>query len=714
MYKRIPEYQNNIWGFREFETQKDYIAFLKSKLKKVGDYNLYDTDIFVKTRSNYQKHKTYTDKVYKSKDWIEFWDFEKLKSKQGVIINDFYLTAHYYFYLNFCPIINVLTQSIEFPEVWDSHYDYTLHAELAKVTGRHVAVLKKRRWGFSFLEVADMYRLFIFEERKILKFIHKDDDPNNKNYRMFNDYRIFIDKNTAWIRPVMGDSKGLYQRVEQVDLVSKKKTYIGTSSFLELVSTKQKASQGVGGFLTKGFFDEAGTNNHLIKSIQYNEKSIKQGGVVNGQLIIGGSVGELKDSEDLKNIIYNPKSYGFYSIFNDTLNLETGLFYPESVNYVEALYDEEDDTIQIGSKKYYDKDGNSDIDGAVKAIANNRKRSKQKSPEAYRLTVSQEPLTIDEAFNERIENIFPTHLIQPRYDKLVLVKDKILNCCELNKVDGKIISTWVDTKRKIVDLPIKKDTDLRGCCVIYEHPIKDPPIGLYYAGIDTVSKKNANRNTTTSLMTCYIIKAENLINGELTKREIVAEYCGRYEDYEKTYTQVMNLCYYYNARMLIENNVGDFITWALQNKQSYKGVSFKMIQNTEMTNIKDIVVGFSAQADFGVNMSSQKLKSYLNDLIISYLENPINKIFDENTGESKNILGIDKFPDFMGLLEMLKFNANLNVDRLSVLGLALWAEQILCMKNNFVIKTDTQKKEMIKPQRTQFHNFNRIGKTNYY
>jgi hypothetical protein len=35
MYKRIPEYQNKVWGFREFETQKDYIEFLKSKLKKL-------------------------------------------------------------------------------------------------------------------------------------------------------------------------------------------------------------------------------------------------------------------------------------------------------------------------------------------------------------------------------------------------------------------------------------------------------------------------------------------------------------------------------------------------------------------------------------------------------------------------------------------------------------------------------------------------------
>lgn len=714
VYIKIPRLLNGNWDFLEFKSKKEYLDFLKSKLNKIGNYNLKNTNLFRSSALKFINTGKYTDKVAKSKEWIDYWDFEKIKSWYGVIIDDYFLTGHYYFYLNFCPIYQVQKKKLEHPEVWDSHYDYTIRLEISKHTGLHSLVLKKRRWGFSLITVADMYRMFIFKNKSILKFIHKDEDPSNKNYRIFIDYKSFIDKETAWYRPVQGDSKGLFQRIESTDLDTKKKRFKGTQSLLEIVCTAKNPASGVGGYLDIGFYDEAGTNNMLITSMQYNEKSMKFGGKTTGFFTIGGSVGELKQSEDLKNLMYNPKNYGCYSVFNEDLNQQTGLFYPEYCNYLGSVKNEEGE--QIDEIKFYDEDGNSFVEEAIEYILKERFLEKGKSPEAYRLSISQAPLTIEECFSERLENKFPTHIIQPRYDKLYQFKDKIGTYCNIEKNGNIYKPKFVNSTKKVLDLPIKKDSDIEGCCVIYEYPIQNAPVGLYYAGIDPVTKKEANRSTTTSLMSCYIIKAENMINGEYSKKEIVAEYVGRYNNYEKTYREVTNLCYFYNARMLVENNVGDYITWCLSVKSEYKGINYKLIQGHELTNLKDIVTHFTASQNYGIFINT-KLKDYLFDMIIAYIENPINKLFNETTGEETIIKGIDRFPCHMALLEMLKFTPKLNVDRLVSLGLCLWAEEILCSKNNFIIKNkfeNTNTKNYIPKDRNQF-NFNfRFNNNSYF
>lgn len=709
-YIKIPTFKDGIWSFTEFKTKADYISFLKSKLNKIGEYKLKDTYLFREAAIKFINNGRYTDKVEKSKDWIEFWDFEKLKNWNGVIINDYFLTGHYYFYLNYCPIYQVQKEKLEHPEVWDSHYDFTIRLEIAKQTGQHSLVVKKRRWGYSLLTVADMYRLFIFKNKSILKFIHKDEDPNNKNYRIFFDYKSFIDKETAWYRPVQGDSKGLFQRIESVEIDSRKKKYKGTLSLLETVCTAKNPAAGVGGYLTMGFYDEAGTNNMLIKSMQYNEKSMKFGSKTTGFFAIGGSVGEMSQCEDLKKLIYNPKDYGCYGVYNDLLNKEIGLFYPEYCNYLSAI--KNDDGEQIGEIKFYDDDGNSFVEEATEDILKNRIKEKGKSPEAYRLSISQAPLTLEECFNERVENFFPTHLIQPKYDMLYQFKDKIGTYCYIEKDGDKYKPKFLDSSHKVLELPVKKGKAYPGCCTIFEYPIANAPVGLYYAGIDPITKKNASNSTVPSLMSCYIVKAENMINGEYSKKEIVAEYTGRFENYEDTYRQVTNLCYFYNARMLVENNVGDYISWALGVKKEYKGIIFKLIQNHEISPITNNIGQYKNTQNYGVfSPSTGKVKQYLYDLCIAYIENPINKLFNETTGEETIVRGIDRFPCHMALLEMLKFNSNLNTDRLIALGLALWAEEVLCEKNNFIIKSKekTINKKQDKIVRNPFSSNYRFG-----
>lgn len=681
MYISIPTYSSKTseWSTTEFKELKDFILFVKSKIKKVGEYGLKNTYLWRQQALNYKKNKVYTSLPEDTKRWREYWDFEKLKSKVGVIIDDYYISEHYYFYLNFCPIYNVLEQSTEWPEVWDSHYHYLLHKKVAKLTGKHVVITKKRRWGLSFLEVADIHRIFIFQRDSICKFICKDEDPNSKNFRILDGYRLFTDANTAWIRPIMGSYPKIQQKIQQTDQDTKKVTYKGRMSVVESVVTKLKPANGVGLYLTKGFWDEAGIQNNLIKSIQYNEKSVKQGGVVKGEIVAGGSVGELKDSENLKELQLNPSDYGFYGILDEVTGKSQGIFIPESFNYVDEVLDPEDEDIVIGYEKFYDEDGNSFVEKAVKRILEKRIKTKNKSPQAYRLEISQGPLTISEAFDEREENIFPTHIISEQAEKLYLIRESLGLPVELfYTVSGKIKHRTVKYS-KVLDFPINKDTDTKGCIILYEPPPEDCPIGLYYSGVDTVSSKKVTHKTSDSLMSVHIFKGRHKVDGEFGEKILVAEFTGRCEDYEETYTRVQMLCEYYNARSLVENNQESYIQWLISKKKQRL-----LIKANEINNLKDVLPNYSSNSSYGIT-TSKKSTEYIFDLIITYIENTIAKNFDDRTGEVDKILGVHTVKDFMVLKEMLKWSPNINTDRLISFGLGLWAATVFTEQMNIKV-----------------------------
>lgn len=696
MYKSIPTYNSETgWSTTEFKELKDFILFIKSKISKVGKYDLYDSYLFREQAIKYESMRSYTKLQIRSKDWINYWEFEKLKSTEGVIINGFYLTEHYYFYLNFCPIYNVIEQSTEFPEVWDSHYEYCLKSKLAFLTGKHVGVLKKRRWGFSYLECADLHRYFIFERDSICKLLHKEEDPNQKNFRIIESYRNFTNQFTGWKRPIMGGYPSISQKIEVQDANTKQKSFSGRMSVLECVSTKQNPAKGVGLYLTKGLYDEAGTNSSVVKSISYNEKSIKQGGILRGKIVTGGSVGELKDSDGIKEIIYSPEAYGFY-YDEDELGNKYGIFIPESSNYADEVRDSEDDELIIGYKKYYDADGNSDVEGAVKAILKSRLKLKERSPQAYRLSISQGPLTIKEAFDEREENIFPTHIISDRHQALYEV-NKVGHAVKMYRNElGQVKHKFVDNK-KVRDFPVKKNTDREGSVIIHEFPINNPPQGLYFAAVDPVGQKKTMVINSDSLMSVYIMKGRHAIEGEFEEKTFVAEYCGRYDNYEDTYNQVQMLCEFYNARTLVENNSEYYIQWLIKEKKQRL-----LVKKSELTKLKEVVPMYGSLAEYGVNMSP-KLKDYLMELLISYIEQPISKQFDDVTGEASSIYGVHSVKDIMLLEEMLKWTPNINTDRLIAASLCLWVTNMLTEQAGRIVTKKPEEENFIIPKRGLFN-----------
>ena len=136
--------------------------------------------------------------------------------------------------------------------------------------------------------------------------------------------------------------------------------------------------------------------------------ALKSGHIITGQFIAAGSVGDLEQCEPLKEYILQPEENGFYGVESNLIDGDgtigiTGLFIPE----------------QWSMPPYIDEYGNSKVKEALEALEIEfAKLKKNLNPEAYQLTVSQQPRTIEEAFATRKVSIFPPHLVSKQMQRV--------------------------------------------------------------------------------------------------------------------------------------------------------------------------------------------------------------------------------------------------------------------------------------------------------
>ena len=142
-----------------------------------------------------------------------------------------------------------------------------------------------------------------------------------------------------------------------------------------------------------------------------------------------------------------------------------------------------------------------------------------------------------------------------------------------------------------MDFPVNKKTDNKeGCVILYERPLKNPEWGTYYASIDPIGEGK----TTTSDSLCSIVVYKNPLeitreneNGEnvtvIERDKLVATWCGRFDDINKTHERLLLLIEYYNAWTLVENNISLFIQYMIGvRKQKF------LIPKSQVSFLKDL------------------------------------------------------------------------------------------------------------------------------
>ena len=617
-------------------------------------------------------------------EYFKYWDEQMDRCKYGYTADDGdFISGYNYFYLNFCPIQRIIyntitnadgsttikkTRDLQFPDFYDYDYYFFQAVEQAETEGKHLCALKSRRKGYSYKNAAMACRnYYLFAGSKTYIY------ASNKQYLTEDgiltkawDYMDFIDKNTAWgkkrsVNTQMRKRAGFYTKDEYGNEVE-----LGFKSEIIGVTLKDNPDvvRGKAGKLI--IFEEAGSFSELGAAWQIARPSVEQDGMAFGTMIAFGTGGD-EDShfETLKDMFYNPDGYnclGFDNIWDETpSDKKCGFFIPQYTNM-----DFRDDK---GNRLYMDVDGNTLRKKSLEYILTDRRKVIENATNSVAVDryVAEHCITPQEACLEFGGNIFPKKELQEQLAKIRINKS-LSNMKQVGdlvwETDGSL--KWVIKKHgDITHYPLKKDDDPTGSIVIWEHPMKDAPIGLYIIGVDPYDHDQSGTN---SLGSTFVYK--RFQDFENYYDIIVAEYTGRPSTAEEYYENLRKLAVYYNGRIMYENERKGLFPYF-----TAKHCDYLLADQPDI--ISDIVGNTKVQRKKGCHMNKQ-IKQWGEGLIKDWLN-------EEQAPGKKNLHNILSEPL---LEELISYNDTGNFDRvMALMQVMIYREQL------YNVKVKEKKKE---------------------
>ena len=606
-------------------------------------------------------------------EYFKYWEQEMKYCIDGYTAEDGdYITGYNYFYLNYCPIQrivykkqldkngNEVTKRLmepAFPDFYDYDYYYFQAIQEAEEIGKHLCVAKARRKGYSYKGGAMLCRnFFLIPNSKSYVY------ASNKQYLTDDgiltkawDYMDFIDRNTAWGKKRQVANTTMRRRASM--LVTDEfgnKIEVGYKSEIMGASLKDNPDVVRGKAAKLILWEEAGSFSELEAAWQIARPSVEQDGVAFGLMIMFGTGGDEGSAvASLRSAFYDPESYnclGFENIWDEgSQGKPCGFFVPQHTNL-----DIRDDD---GNRLYMDKDGNTLHSQARKFILDLRElelKSAKSSQQVDRY-VAEHSESPAEAFTELSGNIFPKKELQKQLSKIRTNK-KLANAKQvgdLTIVDGEVV--WnIQKQGDITEYPLPKKADPTGAIVIWEHPLKDAPFGMYIIGVDPYDHDQSGTN---SLGSCIVYK--RFQNFESYHDVIVAEYTGRPKTAEDFYERVRRLAMYYNARIMYENQNKGLFSY-FRNKHA----DYLLADQPDI--LKDIVSNTTVNRGKGCHVSKE-IKLWGEGKIKEWLEE------DRGNGE----LGLNTILSEPLLEELIKYNDKANCDRvMAFLQIMIYREQL--------------------------------------
>ncbi len=547
-------------------------------MKEINIFKFKNTGLFSEAAQTFLSTGKYTDATPGTPSYKHFWDEEKRRCLEGHLIGNTKITGRHYFYLNYCPIKKVqfdqngrATKTVagfSFPDFRDADYEFFWLKEIARwgmdekefnklnlrskpstLQGyKHLILAKARRKGYSYKNASLAIYEYSFLPKSVTLILASD-----KKYLIIGDaimtmvrnYADFLNEHTAFKKNKLIDTKDHIKSGFIEDNIQK-----GYKSEILAISLKDNPDGARGKDASLIIFEEAGTFPRLEDSYNTTRPSVTAGSFTTGQIIVFGTGGDMEGSTiDFEKMYNDPELFdfvGFENIWDNEGSVKNcGWFHPAYMN----------------TEGFTDKDGNSDIEGAIghynKIREFKKKNSKDKT--AYTQEIIEFPFTPKEVFSIKTGSIFPVAELMQQLNHIEVnanVDSIGIRGYLTTEVDGKIKFNK-DDGLKEVDYPIKSGADTEGCVVIYEKPTDNPPFGLYIAGLDPYAQDVTQSSN--SLGSFFIYKRSMV--GQSTGDRIVAEYTGRPQSIKEYNEVVRKLLLHYNATCLHENQINNIVEY---------------------------------------------------------------------------------------------------------------------------------------------------------
>ena len=428
--------------------------------------------------------------------------------------------------------------------------------------------------------------------------------------------------------------------------------------------------------------EEAGKVLNLAEVLEPTLKTLTDGIYMTGLMVVFGTGGgDDKYWQAFEDLFYTTYEQNFLTFDNiwdvDLQGTGCGFFHPSYMSKPGLI----------------DEYGNSDVQGAI--VVENKERAKRKNnPKKLNDYTMEEPYTPSEAFSRASNGLFPAVEIDLQLRRVLYDPDIkgigregifIEEKGEVKFYDkillGSSASDYLNPP--VNDYPLKPDTDVEGCWVLWEQPYRDPrtgriPDNLYRGWNDPfgISKEKEEFTVRDSLGTVYLYETPN--NFTPTKGDrIIGEFVGRRENTEDFDRQMFLGLRYFNAMLLYENDRGDVYSNAKK-----LGLLDMLVDEPEFMYQKDLQAGGKGRKkgiSIAANMN-RKLNGaiYAKKWIITKRSNNIT---------DKPLLNLHYVYSAGLLRELLKYDGKRNTDRVSALIVGMYDQREQLYKG---INADTE------------------------
>lgn len=604
-------------------------------------------------------------------------------------IEDVWITGGHYNFLNYTRMERTDESSVivtehgatakkiySFPSFIDAQFWTWQIIEFCRRNGLHLIIDKTRRGGFSYIMAADSSNEVNLSKHKVVIHVAAD----NKYLIKQGGLSDFAVNNLKFFEEKTPFKRGIYSpTTDSFKLGYRMKNGVEAddswSSSLLSVSANNNPDCAIGKDAVTIKVEELSTMQNFDEFMNVTEPTMTVGTRTTGTLMAWGTA-TAANMQIFEQNFYNPRAFGFMAfenVFdNDARNEVCGFF----KSYAWGLEGE------INGVKGFDEDGNSNLRIGLQLAARERveKKKTAKTFAEYLNYLGQRALFPAESFSSASENIFSSEALNKFEDKLrvdnsykfytdgELFEDGTKKIYFKSNARIKIENPDMKTYDYIQGVPRRGNEDPHGCIRVWFAPeyeetyIGDRLIrgilpGTYVAvydpvGIDKDKKEITDRHSHNSI---FVIEMPRERNG--FKPKLCAAYYGRTERLEEADEKFYRLCKWYNCigTGLVEINRGETVS----NFRKWKATRYL---GYEPLYVWDSTVKEKVSTSYGYNISSGSKKLDGLRLLKEFLYEVIGK---NEFGE--DIYIFERFLDYQTILELKKFNAEGNFDRISSL-----------------------------------------------
>lgn len=604
-------------------------------------------------------------------------------------IEDVWITGGHYNFLNYTRMERTDESSVivtehgatakkiySFPSFIDAQFWTWQIIEFCRRNGLHLIIDKTRRGGFSYIMAADSSNEVNLSKHKVVIHVAAD----NKYLIKQGGLSDFAVNNLKFFEEKTPFKRGIYSpTTDSFKLGYRMKNGVEAddswSSSLLSVSANNNPDCAIGKDAVTIKVEELSTMQNFDEFMNVTEPTMTVGTRTTGTLMAWGTA-TAANMQVFEQNFYNPRAFrfmAFENVFdNDARNEVCGFF----KSYAWGLEGE------IDGVKGFDEDGNSNLRIGLQLAARERieKKKTAKTFAEYLNYLGQRALFPAESFSSASENIFSSEALNKFEDKLridnsykfytdgELFEDGTKKIYFKSNARIRIENPDMKTYDYIQGVPRRGNEDPHGCIRVWFAPeyeetyigdrlIRSILPGTYVAvydpvGIDKDKKEITDRHSHNSI---FVIEMPRERNG--FKPKLCAAYYGRTERLEEADEKFYRLCKWYNCigTGLVEINRGETVS----NFRKWKATKYL---GYEPLYVWDSAVKEKVSTSYGYNIGSGPKKLDGLRLLKEFLYEVIGK---NEFGE--DIYVFERFLDYQTILELKKFNAEGNFDRISSL-----------------------------------------------